>query len=328
MPKLEPKQIQKELEGGTVWPVYWIYGGERMKARELLKRIRKTVVGEDTAMSSFNEEVLDGTEASAQSIVDAAQSLSLGGGTRLIIVRDAHAVKDQDELGALLGKPAKKEEIPSVCVFLSKDLDGRKKFSKMLTEKAAVVPCEEVSEEEREAWIGYLAKRRGLSLPPELVAQLRGLDPWNLDIIDQELEKFSIAQDSGQGDAAEAVLSGSTAEHGADVFLEAFFTRDLLRTLAQVEEIADSPEEALPLLGLLAWNVRQLALVLADKEKGTRFVKLGPFLADRFNRWSRGWSLEEVLKLQSALEELDFSVKQTPRMPLGLWGSLVSDYCR
>ena len=37
MPKLEAKQVQKELDEGWLWPVYWIYGPEGMKARELLK---------------------------------------------------------------------------------------------------------------------------------------------------------------------------------------------------------------------------------------------------------------------------------------------------
>ena len=37
MPKLEPKTVQRELDQGQLWPVYWLYGGEAMKARELLK---------------------------------------------------------------------------------------------------------------------------------------------------------------------------------------------------------------------------------------------------------------------------------------------------
>jgi len=323
MPKLEPKIIQKELEQGQIWPVYWLYGTERMKSRELLKRIRKAVLGSETSSASglagFGEEMLDGNEVDSATVLDAAQSLSLGGGCRFIVVREAHALKEAEILGALCGPKAKKEELTSVCVFLSKDLDGRKKFSKILTDKAAVVPCEEVPEAEREAWISYLAKRRGISLPPELIAQMSSLDPWSLDIIDQELEKFSLAQ---TGDVILSLLGGGGAG-GGERFLNAFFARDLKKSLQAIEDFADRPDESLPLLGLLGWNVRHLALVLSRAQ-----IKLNPFIAERLQAWSKHWELSEVIRLQTYLEELDFSLKQTPLLPIGLWGELVVTFCR
>jgi DNA polymerase III delta subunit len=291
-----------------------------MKSRELLKRIRKTALGEEQGgFGAFNEEMLEGTEVTASHVLDAAQSLSLGGGVRLIVVRDAHAIKEAESLSPLLGPAQKKDQLTSVCVFLSKDLDGRKKFSKLLTEKAAVVPCEDVPEEEREAWIGYLGKKRGLNLPEAMVAGLRGLDPWSLDIVDLELSKFEVSGD------ADVVLGGA-GQIGADRFLDSFFRREKKLSLEAVEQFADHMDQALPLLGLFAWNVRHLAQVVSDREKGIRSTKLSPFLAERFHRWSRSWKLEEVIGLQSALAEVDFGIKQTPKLPLGLWTSFVSRF--
>jgi DNA polymerase III delta subunit len=322
MPKLEPKQIQKELDQGQLWPVYWIYGSERMKSRELLKRIRGAAIGNQPD-AFCPETLLEGTEVDAPSIVDAALSPSLGGGLRFIVVRDAHAIKESEELMSLLGPRAKVSELGSVVVFLSKDLDGRKKFSKVLTEKAAVVPCEEVVEGDREAWIGYLAKRKGLELPPKTVASLTTLDPWTLDIIEQELEKFSLAK------LDDVFLEGELsfgALGGADVFLDAFFARNESAAMERVGSFADQPDEALPLLGLFAWNVRQLALVVSDRERGTRAAKINPYLAERFNRWAPRWRLIELEALQQRLAELDFGFKQTPLMPLGLWSGLVQEF--
>ena len=152
MPKLEPKTIQKELEEGLLWPVYWIYGGEPMKMRELTKRIRKAALG-DTATSapggsllSLSEEVLDGSDSDAAQILDAAQSMTLGGGLRFIRVRGAHEIKELEVIEPLLTGRTKRENLSSVVVFWSKDLDQRKKSSKLLIEKTAVVSCEEVAE--------------------------------------------------------------------------------------------------------------------------------------------------------------------------------------
>jgi len=324
MPKMEPKQVQKELASGKIWPVYWLHGSEKMKSREVLKLIRKAVLGENTgAQSSFNEEILDGADVSATEVMDVAQSLSLGGGVRFVVIRDAHLIKDSEMMAELLGPAAEREAPTHCCVFVSKDLDGRKKFSKLLTDRAAVVACEEVPEDEREAWIGYLAKKRGIELPVELGARLRGLDPWSLDAIDSELEKYSLAFASDPASAAEVVLGGALGENGADAFLAAFFGRDQARAMGIVGTFAESPEESLPLLGLLGWNVRQLFVAVSDRVMKTRYSKLSPYLAGRFDSWSRRWSLEEVAELQASLAQLDFALKQTPKQPLALWTELV-----
>ncbi|MGZ3697803.1 MAG: DNA polymerase III subunit delta, partial [Bdellovibrionota bacterium] len=278
MPVLEPKAVQKELDQGWIWPVYWIHGAERMKSRELVKRIRKAVVGDAPGFGGLGEEMLDAQEVSASDILDSARTLSLGGGARFLIIKDAHALKDAEELGELLGPKARREELTSVCVFLSKDLDRRKKFSKTLAEQAAVIACEDVPELERPAWIQYLAKRRGLAVSERAALQLVTLDPWSLDIIDQELEKLSLSEGS-----EESLLSGSVSG-GGDAFQEAFFARALRPALELVETFADRPDESLPLLGGLTWNVRQLLLAVLDHENGTRFAKPNPYAADRLRR--------------------------------------------
>lgn len=331
MPKLEPKIIQRELEQGLLWPVYWLSGTERMKSRELLKRIRRAVLGAEepgVGLGQLAEEVFDGSSASISSILDSAQSLSLGGTQRFIVVRDAHALKEQELIAGLCGTRARKEELTSVCVFLSKDLDGRKKSSKMLIEKAAVVACDEVLESERDAWIGYLAKRRGMTLQAEHIPRLVALDPWSLDIVDQELEKFSLSQSS---DSFLEEASGASTAHLSDDFLAAFFSRNLKASLRVIESFAEHPEESLPLLGLFAWNVRHLALTIAFKEGAggnKEALRLSPHIADKLRHWSRHWSMAEVLELQSYLEDLDFSLKQTPLLPLGLWDSVALRFAR
>jgi DNA polymerase III delta subunit len=346
MPKLEPKQIQKEIESGKFRPVYWFFGSETMKSRELLKRLRKALFGdEDTPgnegaalfASSFREAVLDAQECQVGEVLDAAQSLSLGGGGKLVIVKQAHLLKQPDSLIELCG-PAPEgkgkaadlfvdpKDGASVTVFLSKDLDQRKKFSKALLERAACVPCEEIAEGEREAWVGYLAKRRGLSVTDTELALLRAMDPWSLDGVERELDKMETTVSPEDREAV--LLGGGEGQNASEIFIEAFLMRDLAGALPEVKHFAEYPESALPLLGLLSWNAKTLIGVLKDREAGTRDTKLGSFLQDRFLRYQRVWSLSEAIALQRALAEVDFSAKQTPRDPLGTWTGLVLGFCR
>jgi DNA polymerase III delta subunit len=323
MPKLELKAVQRELEQGLIWPFYWIYGPEKLKSRELLKRIRTAVSGREAHSLSLNEEVFDGSDTDASTVLDSARSLCLGGGIRLVIVREAHALKSPEVLAELFGPAQKQSELTAVCVCISKDLDGRKKFSKVLQEKVAVVPCEEVNESQRDSWIQYLAKQRGLNLNTSLVLKLSALDPWSLDIVDQELQKYAVA-----GQSEDVILESSALSGGTEAFLESFFARDLLAALPQVSYFADHPDESLPLLGLMGWNVRQLAVLIADRAQGTRYSKLNPYVAERLQKWSGHWRFVEIVELQDELSQIDFNMKQTPLLPLGLWSSLVTRFCK
>ena len=321
MPKLEPKHIQQELEKGLIWPFYWIYGPETLKAKELIKRIKKAVFGQETleeSVASFAMESFDGGECDVHSVLDVAQSLSLLGGVRFILIRDAHLLKNPEALTALFGPPQKKSELLSVCVAVAKDFDARKKFSKALLESAPVIACDEIPEAQRESWITYLAKRRGLELHSSQLMHLSALDPWSLEIIDQELEKFSLA-----GAHSDVFLQELAQLGGMDSFIDAFFRRDKKTALEHLGFFADQPDQTLPLLGLLTWNVRQLVGFIADRQHQDYSFKANSYLMEKLKRWSPSWTISDLSLLQRELCQLDFSTKQTPLMPLGLWSQLV-----
>jgi DNA polymerase-3 subunit delta len=321
MPKIEPKVIQQELDQGLIRPFYWIYGGEALKVREILKRIRNSVLGE--VSFAWSEEIFDGAESDGFSVCDAANSLSLGSDVKFVVVRDAHLLKEVEALESLFGPPQQRSQLLGVCVCVSKDLDARKKFSKLLLDRAAVVVCEEVGEAQRESWIVYLAQRQGVTVDPHQVMKWVTLDPWSLDLIMQELEKWSLSNI-----ASDPLLEGRGNGWASDRWMDSFFSRNLEAALSQVGYFADHPEDALPLLGLLGWNVKQLSGFLADELNGTQIMKLNPYQRARFQEWAPLWKLDEVLELQRELFLLDLSFKQTPLLPLGLWSSLVQKFCR
>lgn len=326
MPKLEAKQIQKELESGLLWPVYWLYGHEKMKSRELLRRIRRTVLGPDEADAagpSLSEDILDASEVTSVQIVDAVRSLSFGIGPRFVLVRDAHLLKDTEALSELFGERSPRDSLGGVCVLLSNDLDGRKKFSKLLVEKAAVVPCEDIPDADRPGWITYLSKRKNLVLSDDTSRVLALLDPWSLDIVDRELEKIGIGRTIGLKDT-DLIAGGGNGDVRSEQFVDILLGKNREQASHVAASFSSSPEVSIPLLGLLAWNVRQLAVALADRESGGRSFRPNPYLAERLRRWSSLWTLDEVLRLQRAIEDLDFETKQTPKLPAASWENLIS----
>ncbi len=323
MPRIEPRQAKQEIESGSAWPLYWFYGPEKMKGRELLRLLKRTLHTASRTNPLWSEQVFDAAETSSAQVLDAAQTQGLGGGIQYLVVRDAESLKEPELLEPLLGPKRKISELTSVVVLMGKDLDQRRKFSKKLLDAAAVVPCDAIADSDRGDWIQFLAKRREMQLLPQIGAHLQTLEPFSLDLVDQELEKLQIASLASGEWKTEEVLQGTLGnQHETEVFLQAFFTRDQKTALRSVETLAARPEDAIPLLGLLGWNVRQLALVVRGDAP-----PLPGMLRDRFQTWRKHWVLSECLSLQEALVQLDFGLKQTPLLPLGLWGTLIQRFC-
>jgi DNA polymerase-3 subunit delta len=326
MPKLEPKQIQKELEKGKVRPVYFIFGPERMKARELIKKI-KTITLQGEPSHDFNSERWDGSLSELDSILDSAQSISMSGSTKYIFIGNAEDLSNLDPLAEYLrglngAEPVSPDALSSVMVFLSKGFDGRKKASKTISEVAAVVSCDAVEEQDREVWIDFLAKRRAVQLTPSERLILRGIDPWSLDTVDQELQKLDLV---GQDESlrSEVLLNGVSA-YAQDDFIDAIFTRDHKRALKLIHLFTENIETQLPFLGLLSWNLRQLKVYLLEQEtRSPSLERRNPMLQNKLDRWKRFWSLKTIQALEHHLFEIDFSLKNTRLTGLGLWTELI-----
>lgn len=326
MPKMELKAVQNELEKGRVRPVYFLAGAERMKARELAKKIQRAALKGESP-NDFNLEKYDAADAGLESILDSAQGVSLLGSLKVIVARNVEEVRNLDPLAEYLESlestaAATPEELATVLILISKSLDGRKKASKTIAEHAALVACEEVRENDREPWIEFLAKRRGAVLRDSERMALRGLDPWSLDIVDQEISKLELVGDDEQL-RADALRSGVSA-YAQDEFIDALFTRDRMRALGLVHYFSGDIDVQLPFLGLLAWNFRQLKLYVLEQETRTpSHERRNPSLTGKLDRWRRYWERASLQVFEHALFEIDFSLKNTRLTGQGLWTDLI-----
>lgn len=288
MPKFEPKQMQQELAAKRVWTVVWLVGTEAMKARELAKRIQKAVHGDQR--SSFLETHLDGESCSAAEILDAAQSVPLGGGVPMVFVKRAEKLKDPEALSCLAEKPSATP--PFVVVLFASALDGRKKSTKTIVSSFAVVNCEAVVEAERGAWVAYLAKARGMQLQPEVSQALASLDPWTLDRVDLELGRLSLLPPDSF--SAEALYAGDPHR-----LIQALLQGDRRAAEREIAHLDTSTDATLQTLGLLAWHLRQMT----QKPTGR-------------------WTLQSLAAAGREVQEFDRAVKQTQKLPRALWSTL------
>lgn len=308
--RFNPKEISQQLEAGQFWPVYWLVGPEDLKARELAHRIETTLTEE--RINPFQTQRFDGREVSAVEIIETAQAIPLGGGIPIVWVRHADQLKQVELLESLYGSNTTREKLPFICILRAESWDRRRKWCSAAEKKTAWISCEAVNDADRPVWVEFLAKRAEVTLSPTEVTFLRSLEPWSLDRVQSEIEKKSIDPSvTLDGDEAH-VLS-------TDAFLEAFFTRNIPELQKAARTLAEHPEHSIPLLGLLAWNVRTLVLY-----QSRQAPKLHPKVEARFRVWASHAPASHWIRVSHLLADLDLHSKHSPLSSLGLWGTLFS----
>ncbi len=350
MPKFDPKTVQLDLEKKIIWPVYWLYGPENLKAKELIRRITVTLSQLNFSQPESSEAVqwqiekIDASIATESEIVDNARTMSLLGDRKLLMISNAHELSDSEVLEILFDPPVQVKgagaaggaiDLPVVCIFQAKDLDARKKLSKLVLEKTAAIECAEVPEADRLSWVKYLANRLAIKELPDWVAEkLAVCDPFSLEIVESELQKFSLFQALDQKlseTELDELISGKPSSE-ADEFAHAFLSRstgNLGRSIELAKAVAKGVDSGIALVGLLAWNIRHLLILKVQSERRlSNSLKLAPFIQQKLSQYLKVWTVDDLCRFQLALSNVDFSLKQTRLDPLGLWSNLCIEFSK
>lgn len=317
MPRVEVHHVEKDLTDGIFWPAYWIYGQENRRARDLINFLHRRFL-EASGETNHDIQSLDGSELATSKITELLLNHQLGGGIPFLLIRNAHLLKGFETFEIPWSEKTHIGKINFICVFNSPELDLRKRTSKIILEKAAVVHCETIQEFEREKWIIKAMKEKNHELRQDEFGYLLNLEPWSLDLVDSELEKIILFNKYGGSKRSnqDSVYLTACTPLQREVFIEAFFTKNKKQALRGIESFAKETEEALPTIGMMSWYIRQILYF----EQGQ---KLNPYLLEKIKRWSKIWSRDQLTLLQSCLTELDLSYKQTTIPPFFSWNRLI-----
>lgn len=316
MPKLNNLWLKKELNQGKIWPVYYIAGEESFLARKAVEAI------EDLCRKTFGYgfKTVDGDKIEIGEVLEEAKMLEFGRPVQLLRVTSAEKIKNLESIATELKPQCAITDAEFVIILISKDLDQRRKSTKVLLDKAGVVVCETPHDSEREAFLdGMILDYMKAYNPPIHISdhvRYRFLtnEPFSLSVIENELSKLAFARTKAEQDE----LLSSEGSFKQDEFIEALFSRKRVDLFRYDYREFDNPSVGLPLLGLLSYNARQLMA-----------YKLGasplPFLRDRLARWGKVWSITDCERLTHSLFQVDFETKQTRKLGLATWHRLVDE---
>ena len=306
---LPPAVAKDEIRQGKLYPVYLLIGPSDHLAGEVERSIRQACfpLRDEEQVGYARWE--DGDLESALSFLATVPFL---GGRRL-----ARVAGISDTGAALQGLEAYLENPPPWAVLILRVAPGSGgRLATLCQRKGTVVDCQ-VARGQMPQWVQERARDKGLRMGPATAWLLAQLCNEDADLVQTELDKLSLAVDTGRPVTEEVlrqhVFPGqeppfALADHWAQ--------RHLTEALASLARLLGQGTDASRLVGTLAWQVRSMLAchylqgqgikALAELAKG---MEISPAAAKVVVSRARGFSTEELEKALILLAGIDWEIK-------------------
>ncbi|MBI5518004.1 MAG: DNA polymerase III subunit delta [Deltaproteobacteria bacterium] len=304
----------QEAAQGKVRLVYVLGGEEQVLLRRCLDAIRKATVG--GGVRGLAEDVFDGPKVTAQTVTEACRTLPMMSRWRLVTVRDANELP-APEVDGLVGY-FKHPSPSTVLLLVLSQVDARRKLVMEAKKQGLLVVAERISEAALPGWIEREARAVGAELGPGVVESLALAIGPDLGLLGDALERLKLYAHGRTVTTRDVdLVVTSVREVPAWDLAHAVVARNRGAALSVLHQLLGRGQEALPTLGLLAWQVRQLARaqqLLAMNPDANLAQELRIFDgADRVKANLRRWPPTAMARALRVLAATDAALKGSRR---------------
>ncbi|HWZ56620.1 MAG TPA: DNA polymerase III subunit delta [Verrucomicrobiae bacterium] len=305
MPSLSPQQLLARLAKGKPVPGLLLAGSDRYLRDLCRKKLIETYVAEGTL--DWGVRKFSAKEDDIAAILGQARTMPMLAPLQVIFAGDAEAwdkLGDDSresvvkEISEYLGNPAPY----TVLVFEAAALDQRMRLAKVLAEKALTVSVELSEDPAERARLAVplsleMAAELGATIDPDAAEAVCDLLNGDLTAIRTELEKLAAyagaTKKITRADVDLLVISSRKYEvwDVADMLA----ARQPARALEFLDRLLREGEQAVALLGALAWMYRKL------------------LEAQELPMGLQGWQAASRLKMRS--EKAELAVRQSRKFP-------------
>jgi DNA polymerase-3 subunit delta len=322
---------------GDLLPVYVIAGTERYLASVLVGALREAALA--GGLAELNEDKFTAGETSIDKVLSAARTVPMMGKRRFIVIRNADKWDaSEGEASPLdqLADYAKKPIDSTVLVVLGEKLDKRRKLVALARKEGFYVECQPLAPRDLPRFVVEQARARGNVIDEDAAALVAELAGPELGPVVDAVERLSLYVGPNKPIDEDAVAACVTRMRTADAWqlVDAVGRRDLGSSLRLFADVYDPRDRGLPLLGLLAWSVRQLARVQAAMEAGAsadeaaRRAGVPPFRIRDVTSRARQIPVRDTLRWLSVLAETDLALKGSKRPPNIVLEDMLARLCK
>ena len=323
MPLRRPRDLTQALKQGTIEPVYLLIGPETYLRDQAARAIADEAM-RDTLLREFNDISISLADGDAHAAVAEAEQLPMMSTRRVIRVTDFGKLDEENE-AILLGYVGRPVET-SVVIFVTDDIDKRKKFARTLMQGAAF-EFAPLNDGELTAWARAHLKELKSEVDADALRRTVELVGSDVRTLSNELNKLSAAAlPSGKitMDLVEALVGRSRELMNWDL-TDQMLARNRPRALQTLEHLLDDGAPPVMLIGLIASTYRRMALAEALLSQGVssreifRQVPMPPFKQQNYLATLSRTDSRTLARQIARIAAADLGIKTskaTPRMQI------------
>ena len=321
MPVRTSKDLTQALKKGQIEPVYFLFGPETYLRDEAARSIADQAMS-GTLLREFNDSTFNLTGDDARDAIAAAEQLPMMSQRRVVRIKNLGKLKEADEQVLLnyVNRPVD----TSVVIFITEEIDKRKKLAKVLMAGAAF-EFQPLKLNELQAWIRFYLKDLTAEIEPQALQRILETVISDLHTLANELNKLAAAALPSGRITTELVdsLVGRSREHMNWELSDHIVSRNRRGALKTLKDLLDDGVEPLLLIGLIAGTYRRMALAKALLSQGaspaTIFseVRMPPFKQRDYLALLNRVDSERLARTIRRVAETDLAIKTskaTPRM--------------
>ncbi len=336
---MTPAEAIQQARAGKLLPLYLVVGEERWFRDEVETELRSAALAGSVA--AFNEDRFTAGDAGLDidAVVMAARTVPMMAVRRFVAVRGAERW-DGSEASVALDRLAEYAENPvqSTClVVVASKIDGRRRLTLLAKKQGFLVTCDGLPARAVPAWIVHQCAQRGHGIGQDVAELLAALVGTDLSSLHDGIERLSLYV----GDRAiidETAVSACISRIRTDdtwALVDAVGSRNLGRALSTLADAYDPRDRGLPILGALAWSVRQLARYQAALAAGSSAAeaarRAGVFQPNRASELAakaRAARPQDVERWIVVLAETDVALKSSRRPANAILEEMLTRLCR
>lgn len=284
--------------------------------------------------SGFGMTVFGDAKVDVAQVVNAARSAGMFASRRVVLVKDAAVLEGEPEAVIEYGSAPPPD---SFLVVRAPSLDKRRKLHKALANSGLTLTFElpDLSKNLNQllSEVMAMAGEKQLKLQPSAAALLLQAHSGELNRIERELEKLREWTGGGRKSVSSATIrevGSATAVMSGWEVANAVTERDRNRALEEARRLSEQGEEAIKIIGGLAYRARVMiqakALLEAGRDKQQVYRSLRTYYWQKeLDVAMASYTLEELLAFPSILLRADKTLKSRAIDPGAVLESLVDD---
>jgi DNA polymerase-3 subunit delta len=308
----QAKEIVRNINQGTIAPVYFLMGEEAFYIDAISDYIEKTVLAEEE--KGFNQMVLYGRDVSIDDIVSNAKRYPMMAERQVVIVKEAQDLyRTIENLVAYVENPQPTTVL--VICYKYKKLDARKKLSKAVKKAGVLFESKKLYENKIPDWIQSTLTNKGFTITPKAALMLTEFLGNDLGKINNELQKLQLIVTSGAQITPQLVEEniGISKDFNNFELQKALGDRNVKKAFAIIQYFGQNPKNnpiVMTVSLLYGFFVKLLKYhALANKADAVKVLGVNPFFIKDYQIAARNYPMKKVSVIISAIREVDMKSK-------------------